>query len=72
MTMHCTSIHRPAGYWPKEARRTLSLDFDARHRRRLRLAADQGEDVLFDLPRVIAMTDGDGLQLGDGKWLEVQ
>jgi urease accessory protein len=33
---------------------------------------DQGEDVLLDLPRAIAMTDGDGLQLEDGKWLKVR
>ena len=36
------------------------------------MTADQGEDVLLDLPRAIAMTDGDGLQLEDGKWLKVR
>jgi hypothetical protein len=37
ITMHCASIHRPAGHWPKEkATGTLTLDFDARHRRRIR------------------------------------
>jgi urease accessory protein len=73
MTMHCVSIHHPTGHWPKEkATGTLTLDFDARHRRRIRLTADQGEDVFLDLPRAIAMTDGDGLQLGDGKWLKVR
>ena len=71
--MQNASIHRPAGHWPKEkAAGTLTLDFDARHRRRIRLTADQGEDVLLDLPKAIAMADGDGLQLDDGRWLEVQ
>jgi urease accessory protein len=71
--MHNALIHRPAGDWPKEkAAGTLTLDFDARHRRRIRLTADQGEDVLLDLPNAIAMADGDGLQLDDGRWLEVQ
>ena len=71
--MHCVSIHRPAGSWPKEkAAGSLTLDFDARHRRRIRLTADQGEDVLLDLPKAVAMTDGDGLQLEDGKWLKIQ
>ena len=71
--MHCASIHRPAGQWPKEkAAGSLTLDFDARHRRRIRLTADQGEDVLLDLPKAIAMADGDGLQLDDGRWLKVQ
>src|SRR5262245_27177480 len=73
MTMHCASIHRPAGQWPKEkATGTLTLDFDARHRRRNRLTADQGEDVLLDLPKAVAMADGDGLQLEDGRWLKIQ
>ena len=73
MTMHCASIHRPAGHWPKEkAAGTLTLDFDMRHRRRIRLTTDQGEDVLLDLPKAVAMADGDGLQLEDGRWLKVQ
>jgi urease accessory protein len=73
MTVQNASIHRPAGHWPKEkAAGTLTLDFDARHRRRIRLTADQGEDVLLDLPKAVAMADGDGLQLDDGRWLKVQ
>ena len=71
--MHCASIHSPAGQWPKElATGALTLDFDARHRRRIRLTGDQGEDVLLDLPKAVAMADGDGLQLEDGTWLKVQ
>ena len=71
--MQNASIHRPAGHWPKEkVAGTITLDFDARHRRRIRLTADQGEDVLLDLPKAVAMADGDGLQLEDGRWLEVQ
>jgi urease accessory protein len=73
MTMHSASIHRPAGHWPKEqAAGTLTLDFDTRHRRRIRLTTDQGEDILLDLPKAVAMADGDGLQLDDGRLLEVQ
>jgi urease accessory protein len=71
--MHCASIHRSAGNWPSEmAAGGLTLDFDARHRRRIRLTTDQGEDVLLDLPKAVAMADGDGLQLEDGRWLKVQ
>jgi urease accessory protein len=73
MTTNSASIHRPAGHWPKEeAAGTLTLDFDARHRRRIRLVGDQGEDILLDLPKAVAMADGDGLQLEDGRWLEIQ
>src|SRR4029077_21217709 len=73
MTMHCASIHRPAGHWPKEkAVGALTLDFEARHRRRIRLTTDQGDDVILALPKAVAMADGDGLQLEDGRWLKVQ
>jgi urease accessory protein len=71
--IHRASTHRPAGHWPKEkAAGSLTLDFDARHRRRIRLTADEGGDVLLDLPKAVAMADGDGLQLDDGRWLKVQ
>ena len=71
--MHCASIHRPAGHWPKErATASVTLDFDARHRRRIRLTTDQGEDVVLDLPKAIAMTDGDALQLEDGRLLSIR
>ena len=71
--MHRASIHFPAGRWPQEeAAGSLTLDFDARHRRRFRLTADQGDDILLDLPEAVAMADGDGLQLEDGRWLKIQ
>src|SRR5260370_14491764 len=71
--MHCASIHRPAGYWPKEkAAGLLAVDFVVRQRRRIWLTTDQGEDVLLDLPKAIAMADGDALQLEDGRLLKVQ
>lgn len=71
--MQSASIYRQAGQWPKEkAIGTLTLDFDARHRRRIRLTADHGEDILLDLPKTVAMADGDGLQLDDGNWLRIR
>src|SRR6266481_878932 len=78
MLMHSFSIrrafhHRPAGHWPDEqAVGLLTLDFDERHRRRIRLTTDHGEDIILDLPNAVAMADGDGLQLEDGRWLRVQ
>src|SRR6201982_884044 len=70
--MRNASVHRPAGHWPKEqSSGALTLDFDARHRRRIRLTTDQGEDVLLDLPKAVAMADGDALQLEDGRLLKV-
>jgi urease accessory protein len=71
--MQNASIHRRVGHWPNEkAIGTLTLDFDARHRRRIRLTADHGEDILLDLPKTVAMADGDGLLLDDGNWLRIR
>ncbi len=73
MKIHSATTHRSAGHWPQEkAAGSLTLDFDARHRRRIRLKADDGEEVLLDLPNAVAMADGDGLQLDDGRWLRIQ
>jgi urease accessory protein len=62
-----------AGQWPRErARGTVTLGYDDRHRRRLRLESDAGEAFLLDLPRVGVLEEGDGLALSDGSWLAVQ
>jgi urease accessory protein len=62
-----------AGRWPHErARGTVTLGYDDRHRRRLRLESDAGEAFLLDLPRAGVLEDGDGLALSDGSWLAVQ
>src|SRR5215472_5668560 len=73
MVSTCATIHRSAGHWPaQDAAGTITLDFEDRHRRRICLLTDQGEAVLLDLPKAIAMADGDGLRLHDGRWLKVQ
>jgi urease accessory protein len=62
-----------AGQWPRErARGTVTLGYDDRHRRRLRLESDAGEPFLLDLPRAGVLEEGDGLALSDGSWLAVQ
>src|ERR1700758_4897517 len=73
MVLACASVHRSCGCWPKhEATGTVTLFFEERHRRRVRLITDQGEEVLLDLPKAVPMADGDGLRLHDGRWLKVQ
>jgi len=65
--------YRLAGQWPSEkAVGSLTLNFDQRHRRRIRLTDDLGQELLLDLPEAVAMADGDGLQLDDGRWLRIQ
>lgn len=65
--------HAPAGQWPSElAVDSVTLDFAARHRRRIRLVTDRRADLLLDLARAVAMAEGDGLALEDGRWLAVR
>ena len=65
--------HMVAGLWPaKEAADAVTLDYDARFRRRMVLHCDSGREVLLDLPKAVAMADGDGLRLEDGGWLAVR
>ncbi|MCY4191655.1 MAG: urease accessory protein UreE [Rhodospirillaceae bacterium] len=64
--------HRLQGYWPEEAAvGSVSLTFDDRHRRRLRLITTAGESVLLDLPKAVAMAEGDGLRCVDNAWIGV-
>ena len=61
-----------AGTWPREdAAGRVTLPYDDRHRRRMRLVADDGTDFLLDLERVVLLQDGDGLAMEDGSWIEV-
>ena len=51
---------------------TVTLPFDQRHRRRVRLRDDQGQDFLLDLPRAVVMRAGDLLRLEHGGCLAVR
>lgn len=65
--------HAAAGRWPAgEAADAVTLDYDARFRRRMVLHCDSGREVLLDLAKAVAMADGDGLRLEDGGWLMVR
>jgi len=62
-----------AGAWPRdEAAGSVTLSFDDRHRRRIRMATDQGEPVLLNLTKPEPLADGDGLAFQDQGWLEVR
>jgi len=61
------------GAWPEaEAIGEVTLDFDARHRRRIRLETDGAGPVLLDLERAAALHHGDGLRLEGGGWIAVR
>ena len=62
-----------AGAWPKDQSvGSVTLSFDDRHRRRIRMATDQGEPVLLNLTKPEPLADGDGLAFADQGWLEVR
>lgn len=66
-----TRVHA-RGHWPAERQAgTVTLAFDDRHRRRMRMTDDAGGDFLLDLARAVALDDGDGLELEDGAFLRV-
>jgi len=63
----------PSGHWPQAKRRgTITLAYDDRHRRRMRLTTDEGEPLLLDLPQAVALADGDGLMLEAGDFVAVR
>ena len=63
----------PSGAWPEtETVGAVTLDYDARHRRRIRMVCDDTEPVLLDLEQAVALRDGDGLRVEGGGWIAVR
>ncbi|MBI3451365.1 MAG: urease accessory protein UreE [Rhodospirillales bacterium] len=63
----------PAGEWPAQERRdSVTLAYDDRHRRRMRLTTDEGAALLLDLPQAVVLRDGDGLALDGGGYVVVR
>ncbi|MSP20696.1 MAG: urease accessory protein UreE [Alphaproteobacteria bacterium] len=61
-----------SGSWPAEASDDrITLDFDARHRRRVRMTSDGGLAFLLDLADARLLRDGDCLSLDNGKRVRV-
>ena len=63
----------PAGAW--DAARAVDrvlIDFDRRHRRRIVLPTEAGQEILLDLPKAVRLRDGDGLVLDGGGMVLVQ
>ena len=64
---------RPRRPWPVAERiDTVTLLFDDRYRRRLRMLGDGGLDFLLDLAEPIVLRTGDGLRLEEGGFVEVK
>ena len=67
------AIHsESSGAWPAEnPAASVTLTYDDRHRRRMRLTTDGGEAILLDLEKATLLRDGDGLRLEDASWVRV-
>jgi urease accessory protein len=62
-----------SGQWPTQDRTdTVTLLFDDRYRRRLRMLGDGGLDFLLDLAEPVVLRGGDGLKLEEGGFVEVK
>jgi urease accessory protein len=62
-----------AGDWlPDIAIDEIVLDYDRRHRRRLRFQAGSGTEILLDLRETIHIRDGDAMVLEDGGLVAVR
>ena len=63
----------PAGHWPAPERKAIvTLAQHDRHRRRIRLTADDGTGFLLDLTEATVLRHGDGLKLDGGGFIEVR
>jgi urease accessory protein len=63
----------PRGSWPADATvGEVTLAFDERHRRRIRMTDDAGEPFLLDLAKAVVLVDGDGLALDGTGYIRVR
>ncbi len=71
--MRRAAVVARAGTWPAgECVDSITLAYDDRYRRRLRLLGDGGTDFLLDLPEPAVLRDGDGLRLDEGGYVLVR
>jgi len=63
---------KPAGTWGDAPTSSVTLAFEDRHRRRIRMHDDAGEPFLLDLAEATQLRDGDGLMLQEGGVIAVR
>lgn len=62
---------RSKGEWSGPPADRIALTYDDRHRRRMALTGETGLNVLLDLPHAYHLRGGDGLELDDGRIVEI-
>ena len=70
--LRATSIVRRPAVKPERVADTITLDHEARHRRRVTLTADGGLSFLLDLDKAAILDDGDAVKLEDGRLVQVK
>ena len=63
---------RAAGTWHEPPADSIHLDHLHRHRRRLLLRTEAGEELLLDLAEATRLRDGDALCLADGRLVAIR
>lgn len=63
---HSTATCRAGEWHARSAIDTLTLTYEDRYRRRVRLTTDGGRILLVNLPRAVALRDGDALLIHGG------
>ena len=66
-----TAVKQASEWRGEEASASVTLAFDDRHRRRIKLTDDDGGDFLLDLAEAARLEDGDGLVLESGSIIAV-
>ena len=64
--LHAKSIVRKGQLGPRAIADIITLDRQARYRRRVALRTDSGRELMLDLAEAVYLADGDGLLLDDG------
>jgi urease accessory protein len=70
--LRATAIIRRPAVKPERVADTLTLDHEARHRRRMALTADGGLSFLLDLDKAAVLDDGDAVKLEDGRLVQIK
>ena len=70
--LRATKVVRRAAVRVERIIDTITLDHQARHRRRVSLTADRGAQFLLDLTQAAVLDDGDAVELEDGRLIQVK
>jgi urease accessory protein len=70
--LRATAVIRRPAVKPERVADTLTLDHEARHRRRMALTADGGLSFLLDLDKAAVLDDGDAVKLEDGRLVQIK